>query len=181
MTTYTAIPNSDIDPESPITTGLMTLLRDNPIAITERAAGAPTVMVGTANQVDYIAGTRLLVATDGYTTSATSYSSSPTQFSMNFNNAGSGIVVKTQFRIVGGGTGYVLLVRNGATVVGAEQQTTLTTYTNVQFSNVAVADGDRLDVQIRHSNSNSSQYTEVSGVWVECGEVTGVVVGAPPF
>lgn len=43
MTTYTVIPDSDIDPESPLTTGLMTLLRDNPIAISEGASGAPIV------------------------------------------------------------------------------------------------------------------------------------------
>jgi len=46
MTTYTAIPDTDIDPDSPITTGLMTLLRDNPIAITEGAAGAPSIVYG---------------------------------------------------------------------------------------------------------------------------------------
>lgn len=43
MTTYTSIPDTDIDVDSPITTGLMTLLRDNPIAITEKAAGAPVL------------------------------------------------------------------------------------------------------------------------------------------
>ena len=41
MTTYTAIPLSQIDPQSPVTQTLMTLLRDNPIAIMEGAAGAP--------------------------------------------------------------------------------------------------------------------------------------------
>ena len=43
MTTYTAIPNGDVDPDSPITTGLMTKLRDNPVAITEGSAGAPNI------------------------------------------------------------------------------------------------------------------------------------------
>jgi hypothetical protein len=43
MTTYTAIPDSDIDPESPGTTTLFTRLRDNPIAITEGASGAPSI------------------------------------------------------------------------------------------------------------------------------------------
>lgn len=43
MTAYSAIADSDIDPESPITTGLMTKLRDNPIAIAEGSSGAPTV------------------------------------------------------------------------------------------------------------------------------------------
>ena len=43
MTTYTAIADSEIDPDSPITTGLMTKLRDNPIALTEGASGAPLI------------------------------------------------------------------------------------------------------------------------------------------
>lgn len=43
MTAYTAILASDIDPESPITSALMTSMRDNPIAITEGAAGAPRI------------------------------------------------------------------------------------------------------------------------------------------
>lgn len=41
MTTYTAIPNGDIDQDSPLTQPLLTALRDNPVAITEGAAGAP--------------------------------------------------------------------------------------------------------------------------------------------
>ena len=41
MTTYTAIPDADVAAERPITTGLMTKLRDNPIAIIEGAPGAP--------------------------------------------------------------------------------------------------------------------------------------------
>ena len=43
MTTYTTIADADIDPESPGTTTLFTRLRDNPIAITEGASGAPNV------------------------------------------------------------------------------------------------------------------------------------------
>lgn len=44
MTTYTSIPNSDIDQDSPVTQPLMTALRDNPIAITEGATGAPRIV-----------------------------------------------------------------------------------------------------------------------------------------
>jgi len=44
MTTYTTIPNSDIDQDSPVTQPLMTSLRDNPIAITEGASGAPRIV-----------------------------------------------------------------------------------------------------------------------------------------
>jgi len=43
MTGFVTIPNSDLDPESPVTTSLMTALRDNPIAITEKAVGAPVL------------------------------------------------------------------------------------------------------------------------------------------
>lgn len=43
MTTYTAIPNTDIDVDSPVTTDLMTKVRDNPIAISEGASGAPKI------------------------------------------------------------------------------------------------------------------------------------------
>ncbi len=44
MTSYTAIPDADIDAESPVTETLLTLIRDNPIAITEGASGAPAVV-----------------------------------------------------------------------------------------------------------------------------------------
>jgi len=43
---YNAIPDGDIDPESPITTGLMTNLRDNPIAIADGDTGAPRIQAG---------------------------------------------------------------------------------------------------------------------------------------
>ena len=44
MPTYTPIPDADIDPDSPVTVTLQTLMRDNPIAITEGAAGAPNIV-----------------------------------------------------------------------------------------------------------------------------------------
>ena len=43
MTTYSSIANAEIDADSPITVPLMTKLRDNPIAITEGASGAPLI------------------------------------------------------------------------------------------------------------------------------------------
>lgn len=44
MTTYTTIADADIDQDSPVTQPLMTALRDNPIAMAEGAAGAPSVL-----------------------------------------------------------------------------------------------------------------------------------------
>ena len=46
MTTYTNIPDAEIDQDSPVTQPLMTALRDNPLAITEGAAGAPVASFG---------------------------------------------------------------------------------------------------------------------------------------
>ena len=43
MTSYIAIVNSEIDPNSGITADLMTKMRDNPIAMAEGASGAPRV------------------------------------------------------------------------------------------------------------------------------------------
>ena len=43
MTTYTTVPNSDIDQDSPVTQPLLTALRDNPLAIAEGTSGAPKI------------------------------------------------------------------------------------------------------------------------------------------
>ena len=52
MTTYTAIANNEIDEDSEITTGLMTKLRDNPIAITEGSSGAPKIQTAALEQTN---------------------------------------------------------------------------------------------------------------------------------
>lgn len=44
MTTYVAIPDSDIDQDSPVTQPLMTALRDNLVAAFEGDATAPSVL-----------------------------------------------------------------------------------------------------------------------------------------
>lgn len=66
MTTYTAIPNTQIEPEAPVTSELMTLLRDNPIAIQEGATGAPKILglaAATNDEVEVLTVT----AADTYT------------------------------------------------------------------------------------------------------------------
>lgn len=44
MTSYIAITNAETDPEAPLTSELAKKWRDNPIAITEGAAGAPRIL-----------------------------------------------------------------------------------------------------------------------------------------
>jgi len=43
---WTTIPDSEVDPESPITTSLMVALRDNPEGIAGAAGGAPKIITG---------------------------------------------------------------------------------------------------------------------------------------
>jgi hypothetical protein len=43
MADYTTITDAQVDPEAPITSELMSALRDNPIAIAEGAVGAPRI------------------------------------------------------------------------------------------------------------------------------------------
>ena len=66
MTTYTAIPNSDIDRDSPITEPLMTLLRDNPIAISEGATDAPRIL-SPALDLTYTTGSTTLTTASNAT------------------------------------------------------------------------------------------------------------------
>ncbi|NBT32929.1 MAG: hypothetical protein EBT13_13790 [Rhodobacteraceae bacterium] len=49
MTSYTAIANSEVDSDSPVTDTLVTRLRDNPLAIAEGASGAPFLSSGWHN------------------------------------------------------------------------------------------------------------------------------------
>lgn len=44
MPAWTNIANADIDQDSPVTQPLMTALRDNPIAMSEGAAGSPSIL-----------------------------------------------------------------------------------------------------------------------------------------
>lgn len=56
MTTYTAIPDTSIDIDSPVTQPLMTALRDNPIAIAEGSSGAPSIETAAFGTTYYTEG-----------------------------------------------------------------------------------------------------------------------------
>lgn len=51
MVDYTNISNVSVEPLAPVTSELMTSLRDNPIAIAEGSVGAPNMYVGLANRL----------------------------------------------------------------------------------------------------------------------------------
>jgi len=69
MTSYVTITDGEIDPESPITTTLMTKMRDNAIAIAEGTSPAPSVdkAVG-ANRVHLVTKTASASASLDFTT-----------------------------------------------------------------------------------------------------------------
>jgi len=62
MTAWVTIPDGDIDPDSPLTTPLLTALRDNVAASFEKASGAPVLVD------DYV--TAAMLKTDSLTRSS---------------------------------------------------------------------------------------------------------------
>lgn len=81
MTTYTAITSGQTDSESPIDVILMTLMRNNPIAITEGAAGAPSIVYAALSLSNDIAQSDIAsnaIGTDELKTSSSNVSSSST-------------------------------------------------------------------------------------------------------
>jgi hypothetical protein len=99
MTSYVAIPNGDIDQDSPITQPLMTALRDNPIAIAEKDTSVPAALrlgywlLGTINTTSGTSQTLSgLVLTD-YTALVLEFrdvssSSTLSNFSLRLNSTG---------------------------------------------------------------------------------------------
>ena len=71
---WTIIPDSDIDPDSPVTTGLMTALRDNVAAVANGDSGAPPIKPSSAlGSTITTEGSQSIAATVTYTPSAGFY------------------------------------------------------------------------------------------------------------
>lgn len=89
MTDYTAILDTHIDPDAPITSGLAYQMRDNPIAIAEGALGAPKIAIKTV-QAD--AGTTDISGVDawsGFTINATTaLGGAPSSVTISFSDDG---------------------------------------------------------------------------------------------
>lgn len=150
MTAYVAIPNGDIDQDSPVSQPLMQALRDNPLAMFEGAVGAPRLMA--AAHPTFAAGTLDLL--NVYGTAVT--------FGESFTSAGSasGTAYTEEFRFcalnAGGmrasvdmnkGTGIasVMRVLRNGTVLSTVTNTT-TTY-GVQTIDFTFSQGDVIQLQ----------------------------------
>lgn len=109
MADYTTITDAQVDPEAPITSELMSALRDNPIAIAEGATGAPLISGALRNIIsgqeigafifargpsttaygDVVAGSSLIYAGALSSASATSSNPDSTPILLSFSvNAG---------------------------------------------------------------------------------------------
>lgn len=99
MTTYTGILGSEIDTDSPVTESLMTRLRDNPIAITEKASGAPVL----AN--DYVVNA--MIATNAVNADSIAASA------VNASEIGSNAVINSKIKIASGTSYAGTLAING--------------------------------------------------------------------
>jgi len=161
MTTYTTIPDGDIDQDSPVTQPLMTALRDNPIAITEGASGAPRI--ATAALKAPTAGTshiimRLQESENASGSATTTYPSA--QFHNRHDEAqhlgvtclvAGTITCYLQHRS-GSSTSYVRILKNGVQL--AEWGVSSVSGTVARQLNVSVAVGDSIIFQQRSGDGN---------------------------
>ena len=152
MTTYTAITNGQIDQDSPITQPLMTALRDNPIAITEGATGAPRILGLAAATIEEVpvltvsaADTYSIGAAEGLVTGIiqTQSSSYVTAYTINVESITGSARFKASHRnlISGGNTVDLRLLKNGSVVAS---WTTSSTTSVERSADVSVVSGDIL-------------------------------------
>ena len=124
MTTYTAIANSEVDTDSPITESLMTRLRDNPLAQAEGSAGAPKI-ASAAFSNNTLAAVKLVNASVTLTTQH----SKPNSKSSWSATTGGGFIPAGAYNISvthpGGGATFIEIFVSGAwrTLISASSTT----------------------------------------------------------
>ena len=159
MTSYITIPNTSIDPNSPVTSDLMTYLRDNPIAITEGATGAPRIQAlamyspaaGNNKLVDFIQGFGEQYGSTGSASVKQSYFTAVVACTIR-------VYLTFTISTSGTGTGSVSIYKNGASV-----QSWPTGQTGVTVD-VTLAIGDTLHIrQAANQGSGTSTVTITAG------------------
>lgn len=169
MTSYIAITNAETDPEAPLTSELAKKWRDNPLAITEGAAGAPRILgeaVASANN-----GLPVLTVSAADTASLTE-GAGPVQGTLSTTSTSD--VMAQQWTIstftgvvrarashnvtVAGNTSTLTLFKNGVSVQAFTHSLTTPA---ARVVDVAVSVGDVLEWRHR-TNANSSVVSGVS-------------------
>lgn len=162
MADWTTITDSQVDPNAPVTSELMSALRDNPVAIAEGASGAPKIT--TAALLGSTAGTANLIMRLQEAVRAASANS---YFDVGFHNRysesghlgvtclvpGTITAYLEHAQVAVGLTSFVRVLKNGALV--QEWSTTSAAY-QVRQVNVSVAAGDVIIFQ--HRGDGFSQW-----------------------
>lgn len=140
MTDYTSIADSQVEPLSPVTSELMTALRDNPLAIAEGSIGAPRMVLKSIERLvagDTIRSQRSLLLANGEV------------ITHSFAFIQIGTIRCTTSGTGGGGTWLVSRTRNGtSTTVASGSGVTSST-------DVSVIPGD--SVLIQYTNGSVGQ------------------------
>jgi len=161
MTTYSTIADSEIDPESPYTTGLATKMRNNPIAITEGSSGAPKIQTAamaefTSNSISHKYAVAPLAV------SAPDQASYVKMYEVYMPRSGTVNVVFTLATSVGTHTTFGR-IRIGDVAVGTERSTT--SLTPVEYKeDIAVIAGQRLQLYMKQSATGATMSSAGFGI-----------------
>lgn len=170
MTSYIAITNAETDPEAPLTSELAKKWRDNPIAITEGAAGAPRILgeaVASANNglpvlTVSAADTASLTEGAGPVSGTLSTTSTSDVMAQQWTiSTFSGVVrarASHNTTVSGSSTSTLTLFKNGVSVQAFTQSLSTPA---ARVVDVAVSVGDVLEWRHR-TNANSSVVSGVS-------------------
>ena len=172
MTAYTAIPDANLDPDSPARSVDALALRDNPIAITEGSAGAPKIE-NAAFQVVSAANT--VICWRDPAAAGASSASYPATYTGDYDIrvfASGSIRVNCSHYQTGGGTSYLRFLKNGS--LDTEWTTTSGT-TIARTSDISVSFGDVISIQQRIVGGTSSvieaaTITANEFFWVNAGD-----------
>jgi hypothetical protein len=180
MTSYTAIADTEIDAESPVTEELMTRLRDNPIAIGEGATGAPRIWgSGVARPQDMpvltvAAASTVDVSTSCDVTTGTTSTNSPTYTAARtwlVHSVTGSVRISATLTSSGGAQVNARAYKNGV-----QQGSTTSTNTATSVSwDVTTVPTDTLE--LRHSSDNVGTNSVISSIFL--GADDGYVVRSP--
>lgn len=159
MTTYTAIPDANLEPGKPARSVDAILLRDNPIAITEGAAGAPRVQAAALS--DFETGSTLIYESDDV---ISTLASNTKIIEAQVQRTGT-ISVTMKYRRTGGTSliNSFRIYKNGV-AQGATQSTTSTVYQTYSLD-LSVSPGDLIQIFATaavDSDSNAQAYMQIA-------------------
>lgn len=152
MTTYTAIPDANLEVDKPIRSVDGLLLRDNPIAITEGATGAPKNQPLSLNL--YTAGTHSIAKSVQTSTTSTSYVRVYSAYIPRSGTVSTTISLLSTSGL-GGAIAFARIYVNGV-AFGVERSTASATYVTFD-EDIAVSAGDIVQLYLKRSGTTDSQ------------------------